>query len=293
MRRLLAQDLHDVAIATATDRTIRLSVSRKLFNVWGAAMDIGYESYAVYWVPHRGSALAQFGVGWTGWCSDRGDAEDIPEIRRLSRGRSGVPGSVARRGLHAIVKSPFALSADENIWQLHEALEALAHETRMINLPRIELTVFDGQVVLALTNPCAAVVNLMRDVAKVIDPCLKVPVYAGSPQPGARDWGSLDMPVMERFHMPLTDHLELGIAYEVVADLRPVLEPILMEDQVLADLALVGDPGDGRPWRLIERYELSQEPAPVKVPIGMDCNGPQLIAPFAGVIGRGHDSLSA
>ena len=39
-----------------------------------------------------------------------------------------------------------------------------------------------------------------------------------------------------------------------------MLEPVLNERHRLSDLALMGDPGFGRPWRLLHRYPLA-EPA--------------------------------
>lgn len=258
-----------------------------------------YERFAIYWVPKTGSALSRFGSAWTGWCADSGDVDTSQEIRRLFEGCPGVPGSVARHGLHANVKSPFTLADDHMIWSLHEAIDSVTRGTAPIELPRMEVTVFDGQVVLALSRPDAAVTELLGTVASVVDPCLEPPVYAetfceGVTQPAWRDWGSCDMPVIERFHVPLTDRLELGLAYQVVAGLRPLLDPILSAGIMLSDLALVGDPGEGRAWRLIERYELHATPGAAKSAGGMAYKGPRLLtAPFAAFSGTGRDPMRA
>ncbi len=265
-------------------------------------MDSDYVNFAIYWVPQPGSALARFGAAWTGWCAEGGEEpgfDETLEVQEVAKGRDGVPGSIARHGLHANVKSPFSLTPEHSIWSLHEALDSLAQTNAAIKLSHLEVTVFDGQVVLALSRPNPEVIGLLRAVASVVDPCLEKPVYAENhsssvPQPPLRDWGSIDMPVIERFHIPLTDRLELGMAYEVVAELRPLVDPILSADVVLSDLALVGDPGEGRPWRLLERYELSAAPASTGDPLGMNCSGPRLIAsPFAMLHAKRRNPLCA
>ncbi|MEO1494430.1 MAG: DUF1045 domain-containing protein [Pseudomonadota bacterium] len=222
-------------------------------------------NFAVSWIPRPGSALARFGAGWTGWCADRGDAEVSQELRAIAKGRKGVPGSISRHGLHAHIKSPFALDDDSDVASVQEAIASVARTTAPITLPRMEVTVFDGRVVMALAQPDPAVTRLVCAVASVVDPHLETPAYADEPDmgvshPALRDWGSCDMSVIERFHIPLTDRLELGVAYQVVADLRAILDPILTAEVSLADLALVGDPGDGQPWRLLERYQLTGSP---------------------------------
>lgn len=260
-----------------------------------------YENLAIHWVPRAGSALEAFGTGWTGWCAESGSVAPVPERLRAPRRREGVPGRIAKLGFHANVKSPFRLAGGRSIWSLDRALEDLADRTAAIRLPKFELTVFDRQVVLALVKPSNAVTRLLADVADVVRLFQVTPDYAAmpghgrAPLPGRRDWGSTEMPVLERFHLPLTDRLDLGTAYDVVAELAPMLAPVLAGQQLLADLALVGDPGGGRPWRLIERYELRDTPVRVlpTLPSEMSCQGPQLITPFGSIAGDDDELLIA
>lgn len=258
-----------------------------------------YTRYAIWWVPHPGSALARFGAAWTGWCADRGLTSKATARAALSRGWPGVPGGVARQGLHANVKSPFRLAEGRGIWALESALEALADRVTAVRLPRLALTVFDGRVVLAPTRPEEGVSRLMRAVAEAVRPVQVRPPYPGFGRgcelalegvavPGTRDWGACAMPTLERFHVPLTDRLTLGTAYEVVAELEPTLGEVLGRRQLLADLALVGDPGGGRPWRVIARYPLQcgAAPADAGLPAEMDCLGPSLMTPLGSEAAR-------
>ena len=270
-------------------------------SVLGTDMHGQYENYAIHWVPRRGTALEGFGTGWTGWCAESGSVARIPETLRPGRRCAGGAGHVAKLGFHANVKSPFRLARGRSIWALDRALQDLAERTACVRLPRLELTVFDNQVVLALTRPSNAVIRLLGEVAELVSIYQNAPQYSElpgfgeAPLPANRDWGSTDMPLLERFHMPLTDRLDLGAAYDVVAALDPILAPILRTQQLLSDLALVGDPGGNRPWRLIERYELREAPvrAVPKLPSEMSCRGPQLMEPFEEVSDEGPAQVIA
>jgi hypothetical protein len=91
----------------------------------------------------------------------------------------------------------------------------------------------------------------------------------------------VQLPVAEahRFHMPLTDQLGLEIAFEVMEELRPLLEPMLGEPRQLHDVALMGDPGEGRPLRVLQRYDLRSNPVR-RGANPLPCHGPHVLAPM-------------
>lgn len=254
-------------------------------------MHSDYEDYAIHWVPRAGSALAAFGAGWTGWCAERGVSSDLPEFRRMRRGRPEMPGPGALLGLHAVLKEPFRLARGRTVWAMDTELMALAQSLPAVRLPRFEVTVFDGQVVLALSRPSRPIVRLTRHIEDLVKPLQAGPRYArysgdwdvsGINLPGQRAWVEPEPAPVARFHVPLSDRMELGLAFKMVDDLTPALNAILDESQFLSDIALVGNPGRGRPWRLIERYSLAEEPTRhgVPAPRGMACKGPSLFAPL-------------
>jgi hypothetical protein len=251
-----------------------------------------YESYAIWWVPRPGSALAQFGAAWTGWCADRGVVTPAPADLAAAGAPRNMPGWLGRRGLHASVSSAFRLASGRSCWALEDALADLTERTDAVMLPPLELTVFDGRVALALARPDAAVALLSKTVAEAVRPfALPLPFGAfedgGAEDPGSGDRGG-HAATLERFHLPLTDRLDLGRAYEVVAGLRSRLAPVLAPSQRVEDLAFVGDPGGGRPWRLLQRHALAGETArrQSRVPSGMAWRGPSMLAPLSGA-GRG------
>jgi hypothetical protein len=249
-----------------------------------------YESYAIWWVPLPGTGLARFGAEWTGWCADRGIVSPDPAAATdgagtggtVSAGPQGTPRSLARRGLHAGLRSPFRLAPGRSRWALEDALAELAEHREPILLPPLELTVFDGRVALAPAQPDRAVAELVCAVAEAARPFALPLPYA---EPGAgTEGGALSPAPLERLHLPLTDRLDLGQAYAVVAELGARLAPVLARRQRIADLALVGYPGGGRPWRLLQRHVLAGEAARAAsgMPAGMAWRGPSLLAPLAG-----------
>jgi hypothetical protein len=79
----------------------------------------------------------------------------------------------------------------------------------------------------------------------------------------------------------LTDQLGLEIAFEVLQQLEPVLKPILDEPRRMHDLALMGDPGGGRPLRVLQRYEL-HDGLRRNVSSALPCQGPDVLVPMDG-----------
>lgn len=254
-------------------------------------MQNDYEEFAVYWVPRAGSALAEFGAGWTRWCAERGMRSDLPEYRYMRRGRPEMPGETGLHGLHSPLKSAFRLGRGRSFWSLEHDLMTLAQSLPSVRLPLFEVNVFDGRVVLALSRPSRPVMRVIRHLEELVRPYEAVPNYvqytgengvAGVDLPGMRAWTDCDGASVARFHIPLSDRMELSRAFEMVDTLTPQLSEALREPQFLMDLALMGNPGRGRPWRLIERYAFSDEPMRRETPVphGMACNGPDLIAPL-------------
>ncbi|MEM9059503.1 MAG: DUF1045 domain-containing protein [Pseudomonadota bacterium] len=250
-----------------------------------------YEEFAIYWIPRTETSLSVFGAGWTGWCADRGTVADLPEIRRLRRGRQEAPGSGAVHGLHAALSAPFRLARGKTVWALDHDLMALAQMIPAIRLPRFEVTVLDGRVVLALSRPSRPVSKLTRFVAEVVRDVRKEPGYisyhgtstvAGIYLPGMAAWSDAGATEAGRFHIALTDRMGLADAFDMVDELTPALDEVLVEPQLVADLVLMGNPGRGRPWRMVERYPLAEEPRRQTdgLPRSMTCRGPRLWAPL-------------
>ena len=221
----------------------------------GTAMHTtAFDSYAVIWSPSADSALGRFGQAWT-----RSDNHAAP------------------RGLPAIVKSPFRLATGATPAALGRAIGRAVAGHRAVTLPKLAVTVFQGRVVLAPETSSRAVTRLIGDVADAVlglqAPTRHPREVAGHPDgtvPGRRDWGAIEMPILERFHIALTTERDLATAYALVERLQPRLAGMLAEPLRLGEITLVGVPaGRCAAWQVIGRYRLGRAPARAEGPAGV------------------------
>jgi hypothetical protein len=251
-----------------------------------------FDRYAVYWVPKRADALARFGVRWTGWCAEQGEFRPRSDFSRFSFDVAAVTRQLRRHGLHAVIKAPFRLGTGRSRFTLEHILGDLIENCVSFQLPRLHLAVVDGCVALVPRQNCSALSNMVARLGDAVAPLdATIPANgfaeAAAPPPGPEaiaidDAESLvQMPASaaHRFHMPLTDQLGLELAFRVMGELRPLLEPMLEAPRRLDDIALMGDPGQGRPLRVLQRYDLS-DTSLRKVSGAMPCHGPHVLVPM-------------
>jgi hypothetical protein len=251
-------------------------------------MSDDFEKYAVYWVPKRADSLARFGASWTGWCADHGEHRARGAFGDFSVAVAAITQLSRRHGFHAVIKTPFRLGAGHSRFSLEHVLGTLVEESVSFQLPRLRLAMVGGCVALAPSQGSPEIANLIDRIGDAL-----TPLCAAAPDDGfaeaqavaltpASEHGRVD-PVIKfptadahRFHMPLTDPLGPEIALEVMEKLQPVLEPILREPRQLHDLALMGDPGEGRPLRVLQRYDLRDWPLR-QASNAMPCYGPDVL----------------
>ena len=243
-----------------------------------------FEKYAVYWVPKSPDALARFGISWTGWCAEQGAHRPRGEFPGVAADIPAITRQVWRHGFHAVIKAPFRPQAGRGRFSVEHALEQVIDEIVAFPLPRLRLAVIGGSVAALVPHrDCAALGALVARVGEAMAPLDATRHDMGAPAGTViEDVDPLvQLPAADahRFHMPLTDRLPLEVAFQVMEKLQPLMEPMLGEPRRLHDVALMGDPGEGRPLRVLQRYDLRDTP----VLLGanpMPCHGPQVLAPM-------------
>jgi hypothetical protein len=243
-----------------------------------------FEKYAVYWVPKRADALARFGASWTGWCSDHGEHRARGTFGALSVDLATITKRCRRHGFHAVIKAPFRLSRSR--FSLEHVLGRLAEDSVAFQLPRLRLAVVDRCVALVPVQTNQTLIELISQVDQAFAPLDTAPPsddFAangdGAPAPlGDQVDQVIKFPTAaaHRFHMPLSDSISPELALELIEMLQPVLEPMLQQPRRLHDLALMGDPGEGRPLRLLLRYDLRDWPQR-QASRAMPCQGPHVL----------------
>jgi hypothetical protein len=221
-----------------------------------------FERYAIYWVPAQPDTLCKFGCTWMGWCAELGEP-------RKRRGTVGLTDDIAaatrrvwRHGLHARIAGPFQLRHRTGLWQIEDALQPVADELDTVPLPPLELAVIGGQVALVLSSPSRELAKVVARVEEAIAPVAIGALAGGTPGirlGGAGAVSQLPVSPAYRFYLPLTDAIDLGTAFRIRDELAPRIEAVLSRPRRFTDLALIGDPGDGRPVRVLQRFRLCED----------------------------------
>ena len=189
-----------------------------------------FEKYAVYWVPKSADALARFEVSWTGWCAEQGEHRTRGTFPGVSVDVPAITRKVWRHGFHAIIKAPFRLRTERSRFSVEHALEQVIEEIVAFRLPRLRLAVIGGSVAALVPHQsCAALGALVTRVGEAM-----APLDAAAPTNGFAETQAptpngiaieeveslVQLPAADahRFHMPLTDRLDLEIAFEVMEE---------------------------------------------------------------------------
>lgn len=243
-----------------------------------------FERYAVYWVPRRPDPLGPFGDAWTGWSAESGEHHP----RSAFPGLPAVTGELARHGLHGVIRAPFRLQPGRSRFAVEHALDEIAEETVAFRLPRLALAVVEGRVALApahSSGPLAALVTRVTEaLAPLADPepaAGHVNGFAEAPAPAIGDAPvvTLAPTAAQRFHLPLTDPRPLEEAHALKDALAALVGPLLATPRFLSEIALMGDPGGGRPLRVLQGYRLLDWPLRPGAR-ALPSHGPQVLAPM-------------
>jgi hypothetical protein len=224
-----------------------------------------FERYAVYWVPNRQDDLASFGASWTGWSSERGEPRSRHVTDEFADDIADATRDLGLHGFHGVLKAPFRLREGHSLWAVERALEATAESLLALPLPALDLAVTDGQVALVPARPNPGLADILARIEAALAPMVAVPDrVTGRPKaaasPAERQLRQLPAGEAHRFRLPFTDRLDITTAFRIRDQLAPVVAPMLTAARRIEDLALMGDPGEGRPLRVLQRFDLRETP---------------------------------
>ncbi len=230
-----------------------------------------FNRYAIYFVPRKETALAEFGTTWFGNQSENGNLVKDNKISLDQKHYEQVIAAPRRFGFHATLKAPFALRPDCDLDDLLTATQDLARSTLPVALGGLQI------------NPIAEFLALVpfcenRELDKLALRCVRLLDVYRAPSCEAElkkrravglsereekmllKWGYPYVKKTYRFHMTLTGKLknrEVKIVEPVLAKLS---ENTIDRPFMIDDLCVLGDPGNGQPFRLLERFALSGQP---------------------------------
>jgi putative phosphonate metabolism protein len=226
---------------------------------------LAFERYAIYWAPAAESALAAFGRSWLGIDERTGD--DYPrETHGLDRAFTERITAEARRyALHATLKAPFRLSPNADVGVLRERMARFAASRPAFAVSHLALkregaflALMPAAASLALDRLAVQLVVGFDEFRAAIDASDRARRRVDRLTPIQRllleEWGYPYVFDQFRFHVTLTTGLDARDQERVEAALAPVLEPICAEPLMIDAVCLFGDSGEGRPFRLIQRF---------------------------------------
>ncbi len=186
-------------------------------------------------------------------------------------------------------------------WRLDDALRAAAKTIPAIQISGFDIGVREDRIVLLPRHMPGAVDRLQGRIADAVHLVATRPgreltkqmlASCGTTVPIGTIPGAAVIP---SFVLPLTDRMPGTEARDMAALIRPRVAGFLSAPNVLSDLALMGDPGRGRRWRLLERFRLAESAldARATVPCGMDCPDQRELPPLDAVLGSDWDTVIA
>lgn len=226
----------------------------------------GYQRYAIYYAPPPGSMLNRFGEAWMGRDAAGAPREREP-VEGLPEPLEALTVDAARYGFHGTLKAPFPLAEGISAADLDAEIAAYAARTPPADGPGLAPMRNYGFVALrpmteapALEALAAGVVaHFARFGAKPDAATLAKRRRNGLSHRQEVYLAAYGYPyVLEefRFHITLTKRLDPEPADAVIAALAAPLAPVLPRWFELEALCLFGDPGEGRPFRLLRRHPL-------------------------------------
>jgi putative phosphonate metabolism protein len=237
-----------------------------------------FQRFAIYYAPPAGSPLAVLGAAWLGYDAETGEAvnprgligDDV--FASLPMSHEALVRPARFYGFHATLKAPFRLGEGIDADTLDGAVGALAARTPPVTAPRLRVKSDLGFVALQPDGKAAALDALAASCVTGLD-LLRAPLTGAElakrrradldmvEDAHLRNWGYPYVLDRFRFHVTLTTQLARLEARELAAVLDDLFGPALEQPFRVNELCLFGDPGDGRPFRLVKRYALTGRPA--------------------------------
>ena len=228
-----------------------------------------YQRYALYFAPHAESDLGTFGNGWLG----REPAQDIdlprPEISNLNANDIiAATTSPTRYGFHGTLKPPFALKNGQGRADLEAAVERLCADAAPITCGPLILKSIGQFLALVPTEPVTPLENLAGMLVRGLDSFREPEDAAGMNKRRSAGlterqedyliaWGYPYVMEEFRFHLTLSNKLAPEQLARFEESLRPIIAPLCDAPFQIDDICLFGDPGNGKPFRLLKRFALT------------------------------------
>ncbi|MGH1351394.1 MAG: DUF1045 domain-containing protein [Methyloligellaceae bacterium] len=240
----------------------------KLFTANSAELNSeSYERFAIYYVPAPNSKLAEFGQVWFG--SDKLEDDDIRIFGLDKNLVSDITAKPARYGLHATLKAPFHLAEGFTLKKLLHQAKCFASNRKSFSLGKLKQSWVGNTMILAPEGN-GHQINQFASQCVLGFEDFRAPLTMKE-RTRRMETGHLSLHqrlMLEelgypyvlsefKFHITLTRSLSEEDKEVLLPKLSPVLEHICSEPCLIDGIAVVGDPGNNKPFEVIQRFSLS------------------------------------
>ncbi|MDW3207224.1 MAG: DUF1045 domain-containing protein [Alphaproteobacteria bacterium] len=231
-----------------------------------------FSRYAIYFGPRPGEPLHAFGLEWFG--TDPETGKEVP-CRPLPgfdlAAHAALTRAPRRYALHGTLKPPFRLSKDQTYADLALAVEALAAHLPTLECANPVLRRLSGFFAVCPARPdpvldriaAACITELDRFRTPPSEAELARRRSAGLSDRQDRNllrWGYPYVLEDFRFHVTLTGRVDDAASRRIEPALKERLNPVLAAPLSLRDLCIYGEPDDGSPFRIVDRFPLQSTP---------------------------------
>jgi len=226
--------------------------------------------YAVYFSPPRETPIQQFASRWFGRDTLTGEPCLRLALEGFSpEGLAAITASPARYGFHATLKAPFCLTAGTSYDDLLQSARSVAAKLRPIaplRLKLAELSEFlalrpdgDDGPIGAIADACTKRLDHHRAPMDADERARRLTASLTQRQTRHLDqWGYPYVLDDFRFHMTLSKRLREPVRSRLFDALTPSVAEALATPFDLDSLCLFGDPGDGGPFRFLQRIPFAE-----------------------------------
>ncbi len=226
-----------------------------------------YERYAIYYVPHYETELAEFGKSWFGYDLSEGETDRALHGLDMEFARQ-VTQKPARYGIHATLKAPFYLEENSSLEQLLEKTDRFAKKRQRFTLGKLKIGWHGNTMVLVeseknlqvnqFASQCVLKFEDFRAPLTMKERTRRLEQNLNMHQRLMLEELGYPFVLSEfQFHITLTKNMTEEEKRTVVPALQPELDKILQTPCEIDGIAVVGDPGNNQPFQMIEYFELS------------------------------------
>jgi len=229
-----------------------------------------FQRYAIYFTPERDTALARFGNAWLGFDPDTSNEVERPDFNGITTGQiRRLTEAPARYGFHGTLKAPFHLPPDRTFESLDRAIEKVSSQFLPFEILRLGISRIGDFLALTPTGPAPLLSRVADSCVVELDGFRAKPCEQELQRHRAkglltrqehllRQWGYPFVMEEFRFHLTLTGNLEPSQCDRLRRILSARCMPFLEAPVPFREISLFGDPGEGRHFQLIKRYQFKR-----------------------------------